>query len=143
MVGGDSFSLLRQEVAKRPRLTELKPGDAMALCEKVAAAFVSEPSSTWWWDSLRGPAERISYAPSDGLDVIRRLIGNDDLHVFLVATDDNPRPWPAFSGRLSDILELLGELPSFEFFIADERPSWVVFDTHHNSLVVCGTVTSQ
>lgn len=83
------------------------------------------------------PAVTIDPAPGDPLSLLRGLLGAD-AEVLLAITDDEPSPWPMLRGRLGDIVRLLGELWRVEYWLAPADGSWLVFETHHDALIVCG-----
>jgi hypothetical protein len=58
----------------------------------------------------------------------------------LVVTDEEPAPWLVFTGPASDILELISGQRYFEYMITDHSHAWIAFDTHHNELVLCGSI---
>ena len=74
--------------------------------------------------------------------MLRDLIGNAE-SVFLVPTDDESPPWPVFTGSIFYVIELLKEIRFFEYFLTDKNGTWVIFDTHHNTLVVTGILMDK
>jgi hypothetical protein len=119
-------------------LTILAEAQAASLVGEVAERFVDDPNALWWWDSLAEESWQIAYGDTDGLEQIERLLEKETTPVYLVVTDDEHPPWLVVRGGLSEIIALLREQRVFEFFIVDESRSWVIFDTHHNCLIVAG-----
>ena len=111
------------------------------ILKTIADIYITDRSSRWWWSSLSKKSKRISYKRNDGLSALRDLINIED-QCFLVVTDDEFPPWPIYFGRIDRILEILSECRYFEYFLAAENNEWVVFDTHHNELVVSGRLIS-
>lgn len=109
---------------------------------KLASLYVEDKSKTWWWDSLSRQNKVVSYGDNDGLKIIRDMVGGNP-KVLLYVTDDESPPWPVFTGLLSEILELIGEVQYFEFALTDVHFRWAIFDTHHNDLVVAGDLVGD
>lgn len=120
-----------------PRIRQLSSGDAAELCEHVATKFVRDPHAKWWWTVLGDGTTTHRYGDQDGLEVLEALLPAAD-EVTLVVTDDESRPWPALRGPLGELLRMLREMRYVEFFVVPPDTGWVVFDTHHNELVVVG-----
>jgi len=56
--------------------------------------------------------------------------------IYLVVSNEDAAPWPVIAMPPGYLLELLPELPPFEYFVFDDAMERVVFDTHDNSLIV-------
>ena len=89
----------------------------------------------WMWDNKRD-AETYDYSDSSWEPVLQGLLNKFDRMIFLVVTDDDFFPWTALRLKKDDCINLLGELPSFEYFIFDDAMKAVVFETHHNSFIL-------
>lgn len=82
----------------------------------------------WWW--------RLK---SDNLtELLRSLIGTDDGQAYLLVTDDEPPPWPIYQGPWSALIGVVLEQHFFEYALVASDLSWIVFDTHHDELIVAG-----
>jgi hypothetical protein len=66
---------------------------------------------------------------------IRELLNRFDEDIFLCITNEEFYPWKIIKGRKPVIIDLLQELPCFEYFIFDATLQYVVFDTHENFFV--------
>lgn len=121
---------------------ELDEQSAIKLTENVGELFVGNINSTWWWESLAKKYHTIVYGDADGLKVLEKLLLNNQ-QVFLFVTDDEPKPWCVFEGDIKDILYILSEERFFEYFLVSINLDWVIFDTHHNSLVVTGILVEK
>lgn len=120
----------------------LNEREAKELILDISNRYVTDINKIWWWESLSTECERIEYGDSDGLKIIREKFTEDPV-VLLFVSDDNPQPWPVFRGVLSEILELIGEVHFFEYILADQNLNWLIFDTHHNTLVITGAAKAQ
>ena len=60
----------------------------------------------------------------------------DQPDLVLVVTDESPPGIGAVRGTMSQLLDLVRGAPWFEFAVVPEDLSWIVFDTHHNTLVL-------
>jgi hypothetical protein len=129
---------LEANLSKAGRVSRMDAEDSSAFLHKVATRYVANSKCRWWWQALSVSHRRLGYdGGSHGLEVLATLLdGKSD--VVLVVTDDSDPPWPAFAGPSGAILGALRETRFFEFFIVSHDLNWVVFDAHHNELVVAG-----
>ena len=121
---------------------ELNLVDSENIIAKISKKYISDTSKVWWWESLESDSFTIEYGEEDGLKILENLISNDQT-VFLFVTDDEPEPWNIFKGDFSEVLNVLKEQRFFEYFIVSEEIEWIVFDTHHNSLVIAGILIEK
>ncbi|MDB5806243.1 MAG: hypothetical protein JWN73_3565 [Betaproteobacteria bacterium] len=130
--------------ARLEGVLELHADVAGGVAAAVASAFVEDASKVWWWDSLHSQTLTINYGERDVFAELRKLIKQDE-RVRLFVTDDEPPPWPAFEGLREEIFFLIGEQSYFEFFLVPANaiePAWVIFDTHHDQLIVAGQIAN-
>ena len=123
----------------RPGLRVLSQDEASELTARVAARFISDPSRLWWWEALREPAAGFPYQGEEGLERLDAIVGeaaSDPLFMFITAS--NFPPWTVVAGKWDDLRELVGESSFFEFFVVSRATDWIVFDTHHNEVLVAG-----
>lgn len=121
---------------------ELRNSEAEVVTERVKSHFVEEPDAIWWWEALSSNSVSIRYGSADGLKLLGCLIPSQEL-VRLAVTDDEPGHWPVFEGEAGALCSLVREIPFFEFFVTSMECDWVVFDTHHNCLVVTGALLQR
>lgn len=133
---------LTSTVAQFANIVELESADALRLLDRIADTFVDDRARAWWWTSLSVPSVIIGYGDADGVDVLHRLLDPGTV-VVLFVTDDEPSPWPAVQGPFAALSAVLGEMRQFEYFAVDPDCRWIVFDTHHNELVVAGTLRTD
>ncbi len=107
---------------------------ASALVAQAAEVYVADPSRIRWWETLKVPAERWAYTGADGLTRLQELLAGDG-SVYLVATDDEPLPWPVFELPAEDVAPVLQECRYFEYFLLGRDAGWILFDTHLNELI--------
>ncbi len=125
-----------------PTVKELTALEASRLTDRVAQEFVADPNRIWWWEALKVPSRTLNYGEEAGLEKIASMLDPASVVTMLV-TDDNPPPWPAFKGPLSEILHVIGEQWFFEYLLVGEAGDWCIFDTHHNSLVIAGSLIER
>ena len=139
MVDRELIDAIRKTITKVSGASQLSDPQAVELLDAVAKRNVTDPAQIWWWANLTVDHETIPYGEKDGLDEIARLVPPQTI-AFMVVTDDEPRPWPVFSGAISDLLSVLREVRFCEYFLIDPDFKWLAFDTHHNTLVVVGSL---
>lgn len=72
----------------------------------------------------------------EGLARLKALLTSAQGEIQLIVSDERPPPWPVWSLQPSALVPLLGELPFFEYAVVLEGGATLVFDTHHNTLLV-------
>lgn len=117
---------------------ELNKGDSIKAINMVAEKYIKNRANTWWWEELAQNSITLNYEDDDGLFLLKNVVGNDNTLVKLFITDDEPEPWPVFQGEIKMITDIISEQRFFEYFITANDFSWLIFDTHHNSLIVLG-----
>lgn len=143
MMNNELIQELRKNLVSIDTICELSEVDARSLIDGIAARYIADRSRIWWWEGLAEKPLVIDYGEDLGWDYIVKLVQPPEHQVYLVATDDDPEPWFVFKGSVSAVANLLGNMWRFEYIIVDVDLSWVIFDTHHNSLVVVGALVDQ
>jgi len=104
----------------------------------MAALHGIDGDRVYWWAGLSRPPRRGPYeGGSAGLALLNEVLATLPLEeVVLVATDEAPQPWPMWVLRRDELIALLEALPFFEYFVAAPDGRTLVFDTHHNELLI-------
>jgi len=129
---------IRDVTKKINGFIELNKDESIKATNMVAEKYIKNRTSTWWWEELTQKSITIEYGDSDGLSLLREIVGDDNASVKLFITDDEPEPWPIFQGSFEAVIDTISGQRFFEYFITAHDFSWLVFDTHHNSLIVLG-----
>jgi len=137
MLDRELLAELDEASRKVPGTRRLSAEDAASYVASLAEVFVVDPTSIYWWESLKGSTSRIPYGNGDGLSRLEEVLG-DYKDVRLVVTDDQEPPWPVYAGSALQLVALLRECRFCEFMMAAQDTSWVIFDTHMNELVIVG-----
>ena len=135
MINNDLIDELDATSFRIGGITKLLPDVANAYLQKLANAYVADPSYLRWWESLKVCAAHVAYGDADGLFLLEKLLVERRNDAILVVTDDEEPPWFVYSGNTQKIIMLLRESRFFEYILAAHDMSWIVFDTHMNSLV--------
>jgi hypothetical protein len=61
----------------------------------------------------------------------------------LLVTDESAIPSGAVRGSAEQLVQLLRDCPGFEFAMIPSDLRWIVFDTHHNTLVGAGELEDE
>lgn len=110
---------------------------ADAYVRGLAEKYIVDPSSLYWWESLKCAMVRIPYGNADGLAKLTGLVDQRS-DASLIVTDDERPPWPVYSGDAGKIISMLKDCRFFEYILAANDMSWIVFDTHMNELIGIG-----
>jgi len=125
------------ELKTKPQITKLDDSELDIIQKNINTEFKIDLNRTWCWESLGDDHQVMNYGEEDGLEKIKGLL-KKNLDIKIVVTDEDVPPWFGFKGSLVELLDVIRELRYFEFFIIDETFTWIIFDTHHNSLVYAG-----
>ncbi len=128
---------IRNYIRRIPQVRELDFDEALQAVESVAEKYIENRKSVWWWESVKCETTCLDYGDNDGLSLIKEVVGEDCI-VLLFVTDDEPEPWPVFEGSIGGVIDIFSEQPFFEYFLTGRDFSWIIFDTHHNSLIISG-----
>lgn len=138
MISAELLAEIAQAVRDKSGCSLVADEAAESLLDRVAESIVSDSSHVWWWESLRARPDVYVYDEGDPFPLlVARLEGRRDV-LFLVVTDDCPRPWPVIRGSISELLSVLRDCQTCEYFLCNESASWAIFDTHHNVLIFAG-----
>jgi len=113
------------------------PGVAGPWLDALAHRHGIAPDRVLWWDGA--PATQVHACYDDGMQGLARLeelLAPAQGEIQLIVSEECAPPWPVWSLQASELLPLLGELPFFEYAVVLEGGATLVFDTHHNTLLV-------
>ncbi|MBL8722114.1 MAG: hypothetical protein JNL79_39390 [Myxococcales bacterium] len=125
-------------VSMHPDTTVLDPDESERLRLLTAEQFDIRNESVWWWECLPDSAIHVPYDDQDGLDIALKIIPETSSRLILFVTDDSCPPWTCVSGTASGLVDMLREQRFFEYLIVNSTMDWILFDTHHNSIVILG-----
>jgi hypothetical protein len=123
------------EIGKINDCDFLPDEESAKLILHIADLFSFDIRQRWMWDNKRG-SEIYDCSDSPWEPVLQRLLSGFDGMIFLTVTDDDFFPWKVLHLKKNDLVNLLLELPGFEYFLFDRTMKYVVFETHHNSFLV-------
>lgn len=130
-------STLATTISQRLGRDPLTTDRAAALLESLAGRHGIDPRLVYWWTGKASADQTIQYDSSDeGLSCLAELLAEVNGEICLVASDEHALPWPIWTLQARELIPLLGELPFFEYFLVLEGGATLLFDTHHNTLVV-------
>lgn len=138
MIDSDLIEEINAASRSSGRVMALRPDLAASLFNRIADLYVQDSHRVRWWESLKVSAKRVAYGDKDGLSLLENLVNPQDDCV-LIVTDDEAGPWPMYVGPCSDLVQVLRSCRFFEYMLAAEDASWVIFDTHLNELLSVGT----
>lgn len=130
---------IRRYLSEHPEIKVLEAEESERLRLLIASRFGLVTERTWWWERLPKEAVSLPYSDEEGLDLLLNILPTPTAPFWLFVTDDNPPPWTCIYGTGTNLIEMLREQRFFEYFIVNAGLNWMVFDTHHNTLVMLGT----
>lgn len=139
MIDPELTDTIRRTIQIFPGVKELPAVEAAELLSAAAKRHLMDPAQLWWWMTPSGAHQTIHYGDSNGLDKVADIVPARGL-AFLAVTDDEPRPWPVFEGTTGELIAVLRKVRFCEYFLGAVDLEWLVFDTHHNDLVIMGSL---
>lgn len=71
--------------------------------------------------------------PPDIFAELRKQL-NDDEHYWFLASEEDGKYWVA-EGSGAAIINVIGEMHCFEYYIVDRQMTWILCESHHNMLI--------
>jgi len=125
-------------LADVPSARVLSPTGAEELLKRLAAAYELEVQELFPWD-LEGARAVYAYdLPASWELLFPPLLDLLQDAVYLAVTNEEGYPWAVVALPSAYVVDLLLELPYFEYFIFDEGMDRVVCDTRQEVLAVFG-----
>ena len=112
------------------------PEVSLNIIKELSKIYSFSFNDLYWWENVKAD---VSYKYSDNnewttkLSEMIKVYGEE---VLLFITDDEYTPWPAFKCNTDRLITLLSGQRFFEYFIVDEKFEYILFDTHHNVLLL-------
>jgi hypothetical protein len=141
MIDADLLDELDAAAAGIGGMNRLSAAAAAVCVQQLCEKFVADSAHRWWWESLAVPSKRLNYGNGDGLAVLTDVVSRER-GVVLVVTDDVGPPWVVYEGEAKAIVSALRECRFFEYILAAQDASWIIFDTHMNELVIAGRLAA-
>lgn len=130
---------IRAYVDAHPAVTMLPVDEAERLRLAVAQAFSFPAARRWWWECVPATAVSTEY-PGDDVsswrDRMLEVLPADGQTLWLFVTGDELPPWSCVTGSRDSLIDMIMQLPYVEYFIVNRQHTRILFDTHHNCLVV-------
>lgn len=123
------------------RLVELHQHEQIlvAILERFTTLGKKGLNYPWWWTSLKEPRASIydDYAPS----LLEQLLPPQEVVWFIAEdvkrTKRNGNFW-LYEGTVAAIVQLLGELFAFEYYLVSKKFEWLVGEDHSGILIGVG-----
>lgn len=123
--------------ARQSGAVQLNDHELRHLVDAINLRYLKSPVSSWWWTSLKVPSGILEYGDRDGLAVLMSILPERN-ELVLVVTNESARPSGAVRGTAVQLHNVIADCPFFEFAIVPANLEWIVFDTHHNTLIGAG-----
>jgi hypothetical protein len=143
MLNNELNNEIGNSLASGISLHKINDGNAKDIIDNVAEQYVNDRDFIWWWECLSKENITIDYDDGLGWNYFEKFIKPLEQQVYIVVTDDDPEPWSIYKGSLLAVIDLLNNMWRFEYFIIAEDLSWIIFDTHHNCLVIAGSLVGN
>ena len=130
---------IRAYVDAHPAMTMLPVDEAEHLRLAVAQAFNLPTGKRWWWECVPAIAVSTGYRGddiSDWRDRMLEALPEDGQPLWLFVTDDELPPWACVTGSRKSLIDMIMQLQYVEYFVVNRQHTRIVFDTHHNRLIV-------
>ncbi|MEL6194028.1 MAG: DUF6756 family protein [Bacteroidota bacterium] len=119
-------------------LERIEAGD---IYDKLNQSFPINYNQRWLWEN-ENISLRFSYEEgNDWSSALGEALNDFDDKILFIPTDDEFFPWKIFEGEKRQLMELLEDLYYFEYFVTDRSFQKIVFDNHHNEIIVMKCIT--
>ena len=113
-------------------IVSIEDSEAAYFYDVLKHKFRLDYNSLFVWSELNRFSD-FSYGESVNWEVLIQELMNDfNSELFLCITNEEFYPWPILKGKKGEIVELIGSLPFFEYFVFDSNFEELLFDTHDN-----------
>ena len=134
----DLLDNITAALADVPSARVLSPSGAEGLLTRLAVAYELEVQELFPWDLAGARAVYAYDLPASWELLFPPLLDLLQEEVYLAVTNEEGYPWAVVAMPSAYVVELLLELPYFEYFIFDEGMDRVVYDTRQEMLAVFG-----
>jgi hypothetical protein len=113
-------------------IVSIEDSEAAYFYDVLKHKFRLDYNSLFIWSELNRFSD-FSYGESVNWGtLIQELMNDFNTDIFLCITNEEFYPWPVLKGKKGEIVELIGSLPFFEYFVFDSNFDELLFDTHDN-----------
>lgn len=123
---------LGDKFAKDPRFQGLSDPETLQYLKALSGKFPVNLDRLWWWES---DFSKLTIEVFDS-DIRQLSVRLEPQKVLFCPTDDEDGPWALYIVELSDLVEKLSDLHCFEFFVATLSLDLIIFDTHHDDMIL-------
>ncbi len=87
----------------------------------------------WLWEHFIDDAR--SWMPANGLKDLRSNIPEAQKCFVMFEGDGSELPFWIYGGQTDDVIKLIENMPSIEYYIIDVHYNWMISENHHNVMV--------
>jgi len=109
------------------------------LYESLVDTFVEGGDRKWWWENFSQPSESIAFDDGKGFVRLSKFVPNAKELVWFVVEDDLLPYYPIFEASTENIIKIIGECFTFEYYLVPKDNSWLLCENHHNNIIGVGT----
>lgn len=117
-------------------LVLLAPADSDRAYRAALHQFVGTEDRRWWWEAFREPGVSVPFPAGDRWRKLPSIVPNPSEPAWFIAEDDQLPQYPVFETSAEVAARVIGECYGFEYYMVAKDFSWLVCETHHNSLSV-------
>lgn len=112
---------------------------AETLYYDLLSHFVVGGDRRWWWEAFKQPSEYITFDEGTGFEELVELVPDSTEEIWFVVEDDKLPHYPIYEASTDNITKIIGECFAYEYYLIPKDKSWLLCETHHNSIVGIGT----
>ena len=98
--------------------------------------FVEGGDRRWWWEAFKAPSD--FFCPESGYEALTSLVPDIYEKVWFVVEDDQLSYYPIYEATTDQVVKIVGECFSYEYYLIPKDKRWLLCETHHNSIVGIG-----
>lgn len=119
-------------------LREIAPLQAKATLKKIVDRFCTRQDARWWWECFRKNLPAYSRQLDYAYNFLDQIVPVREEKVWLIVEEYHPISFRLYLGTVPNIQKVIGECPSFEYYLVACDYSWLVCENHHNYLIAVG-----
>lgn len=119
-------------------LREIPRNQAKPILKTIKDRFTTNQNTRWWWEYFRETLPMQSARFNYGYQLIDKVVPSKEEKVWLVTEEGFPNIFRLYIGKPTVIKNVLGECPSFEYYLVGLNYKWLVCENHHDYIMAVG-----
>lgn len=116
--------------------------------KKIETAYIIKENSNtkfnWWWEHLKGDSFSLAIPREKTHACLQYLIPLQEKAFFIGCENErDPSKFWLFEGQIGAILQVMDEVPAFEYYLVSKKYEWFLAMNHHDYLIGLGSMKDR